>query len=87
MEGYEEHTETYEITFSYVDAKTKVIEVVKEIQNKKLPQTPEKPEDVKTGDKKYHAPAANRYCSSSGLWYWYCPLADQTHKEIKSIWR
>lgn len=42
--------ETYEITFSYVDAKTKVIEVVKEIQNKKLPQTPEKPEDVKTGD-------------------------------------
>ena len=50
LEGYEEHTETYEITFSYVDAKTKVIEVVKEIQNKKLPQTPEKPEDVKTGD-------------------------------------
>ena len=50
LDGYEEHTETYEITFSYVDAKTKVIEVVKEIQNKKLPQTPEKPEDVKTGD-------------------------------------
>ena len=42
--------ETYEITFSYADAKTKVIEVVKEIQNKKLPKTPEKSEEVKTGD-------------------------------------
>ena len=50
LDGYEKHTETYEITFSYADAKTKVIEVVKEIQNKKLPKTPEKSEEVKTGD-------------------------------------
>ena len=50
MDGYEKHTETYEITFSYADAKTKVIEVVKEIQNKKLPKTPEKSAEVKTGD-------------------------------------
>lgn len=50
LDGYEKSTETYEVTFSYVDAKTKVIEMVKEIQNKKLPQTPEKTEEVKTGD-------------------------------------
>ena len=50
LDGYEKSTETYEVTFSYVDAKTKVIEMVKEIQNRKIPQTPEKTEEVKTGD-------------------------------------
>ena len=50
LEGYEDNTETYEVTFSYQDAKTKVIEVVKEIQNKKIQKPPKKTEEVKTGD-------------------------------------
>ena len=50
MEGYEENKETYEITFEYKDAQTKVIEVVKEIQNQKLADVPKDVEEVKTGD-------------------------------------
>ena len=68
MDGYEKSTETYEVTFSYVDAKTKVIEMVKEIQNKKLPQTPEKTEEVKTEDQT-NASAANWHCGSGNSWY------------------
>lgn len=50
LEGYEENKETYEITFEYKDAQTKVIEVVKEIQNQKLADAPKDVEEVKTGD-------------------------------------
>lgn len=50
LEGYEENKETYEITFEYKDSKTKVIEIVKEIQNQKKPEAPKDVEEVKTGD-------------------------------------
>lgn len=47
LEGYVANEESYEITFSYQDAETKVIEVVQEITNEKVPDAPE---EVKTGD-------------------------------------
>ncbi|MBM6801850.1 hypothetical protein H6B07_04045 [Mediterraneibacter glycyrrhizinilyticus] len=47
LEGYVAKDESYEITFSYQDAETKVIEVVQEITNEKAPDAPE---EVKTGD-------------------------------------
>ncbi len=47
LEGYVANEESYEITFSYQDAETKVIEVVQEITNEKAPDAPE---EVKTGD-------------------------------------
>lgn len=51
LEGYEKTEEEWEITFDYQDDKTPVVEVLKEIQNKKAPQTPEKVKDMpKTGD-------------------------------------
>lgn len=40
LEGYEKTEEEWEIVFSYQNDKTPVIEVVKEIQNKKIPETP-----------------------------------------------
>lgn len=51
LEGYEKTEEEWEIVFSYQNDKTPVIEVVKEIQNKKIPETPGtvKP-GPKTGD-------------------------------------
>lgn len=47
LEGYVAKDESYEITFRYQDAETKVIEVVQEITNEKAPDAPE---EVKTGD-------------------------------------
>lgn len=47
LEGYVANEESYEITFSYQDTETKVIEVVQEITNEKAPDAPE---EVKTGD-------------------------------------
>ena len=48
LEGYEESEEEWEITFEYQDDQTPVIEVMKEIQNKKAPVvTTDTP---KTGD-------------------------------------
>lgn len=51
LEGYEKTEEEWEIVFSYQNDKTPVIEVVKEIQNKKIPEAPGtvKP-GPKTGD-------------------------------------
>lgn len=51
LEGYEKTEEEWEIVFAYQDDKTPVIEVVKEIQNKKIPEAPGtvKP-GPKTGD-------------------------------------
>ena len=51
LEGYEKTEEEWEIVFSYQNDKTPVIEVVKEIQNKRIPETPGtvKP-GPKTGD-------------------------------------
>ena len=51
LEGYEKTEEEWEIVFTYQNDKTPVIEVVKEIQNKKIPETPGtvKP-GPKTGD-------------------------------------
>ncbi len=50
LEGYEKPEEEWEITFEYKDDKTPVIEVLKEIQNKK-PAAPGTPTDApKTGD-------------------------------------
>lgn len=48
LEGYEKTEEEWEIVFSYQNDKTPVIEVVKEIQNKKIPETPG---NVKPGPK------------------------------------
>lgn len=51
LEGYEKSEEEWEITFDYKDDKTPVIEVLKEIQNKKTPDEPHKVTDMpKTGD-------------------------------------
>ena len=51
LEGYEKSEEEWEITFDYKDDKTPVIEVLKEIQNKKTPGEPHKVTDMpKTGD-------------------------------------
>ena len=47
LEGYVANETSYEITFRYQDAETKVIEVVQEITNEKAPDAPE---EVKTGD-------------------------------------
>lgn len=51
LKGYEKTEEEWEIVFTYQNDKTPVIEVVKEIQNKKIPETPGtvKP-GPKTGD-------------------------------------
>lgn len=50
LEGYEKPEEEWEIVFEYKDDKTPVIEVLKEIQNKK-PAAPGTPTDTpKTGD-------------------------------------
>ena len=51
LKGYEKTEEEWEIVFTYHNDKTPVIEVVKEIQNKKIPETPGtvKP-GPKTGD-------------------------------------
>lgn len=51
LKGYEKTEEEWEIVFTYQNDKTAVIEVVKEIQNKKIPETPGtvKP-GPKTGD-------------------------------------
>ena len=51
LKGYEKTEEEWEIVFTYQNDKTPVIEVVKEIQNKKIPKTPGtvKP-GPKTGD-------------------------------------
>lgn len=48
LDGYEKSEETWEIVFEYQDDKTPVIEVAKEIQNKKVPGTPAP--GPKTGD-------------------------------------
>lgn len=51
LEGYEKSNEEWEVSFDYVDDKTPVIEVLKEIQNKKNPETPQTVSDApKTGD-------------------------------------
>ncbi|MFV0527647.1 MAG: SpaA isopeptide-forming pilin-related protein [Lachnospiraceae bacterium] len=47
LEGYEKTEEEWEITFGYKDGKTPVIEVLKEIQNKKNPDTPKTPTATK----------------------------------------
>ena len=51
LNGYQKTEEEWEIVFTYQNDKTPVIEVVKEIQNKKIPETPGtvKP-GPKTGD-------------------------------------
>lgn len=51
LKGYEKTEKEWEIVFTYQNDKTPVIEVVKEIQNKKIPETPGtvKP-GPKTGD-------------------------------------
>ena len=50
LEGYEKPEEEWEVVFEYKDDKTPVIEVLKEIQNKK-PAAPGTPADApKTGD-------------------------------------
>ena len=51
LKGYEKTEEEWEIVFTYQNDKTPVIEVVKDIQNKKIPETPGtvKP-GPKTGD-------------------------------------
>ncbi len=43
LEGYEKSEETYEIVFEYQDGQTPVIEVLKEITNKTIPDTPGTP--------------------------------------------
>ena len=52
LEGYEKSEETYEIVFEYQDGQTPVIEVLKEITNKTIPDTPGTPIEhgPKTGD-------------------------------------
>lgn len=52
LEGYEKSEEEWEIVFEYQGDKTPVIEVLKEIQNKKLPDTTATPKGngPKTGD-------------------------------------
>lgn len=52
LEGYEKSEEEWEIVFEYQGDKTPVIEVLKEIQNKKLPETTATPKGngPKTGD-------------------------------------
>lgn len=51
LDGYEKSEEEWEITFDYKDDKTPVIEVLKEIQNKKTPEESKKVTDMpKTGD-------------------------------------
>lgn len=52
LEGYEKSEETYEIVFEYQDGQTPIIEVLKEITNKAIPDTPETPIEhgPKTGD-------------------------------------
>ena len=52
LEGYEKSEETYEIVFEYQDGQTPIIEVLKEITNKAIPDTPGTPIEhgPKTGD-------------------------------------
>lgn len=55
LEGYEKSEDEWEIVFEYKDGKTPVIEVLKEIQNKKTPEAPDTPatpkgDAPKTGD-------------------------------------
>lgn len=50
LEGYEESEEEWEIIFEYQDDKTQIIEVSKDIQNKKIP-VKEVANVAKTGDK------------------------------------
>ena len=52
LEGYEKSEETYEIVFEYEDGQTPIIEVLKEITNKAIPDTPGTPIEhgPKTGD-------------------------------------
>lgn len=52
LEGYEKTEETYEIVFEYEDGQTPIIEVLKEITNKAIPDTPGTPIEhgPKTGD-------------------------------------
>lgn len=51
LDGYEKLDKEWEIVFEYKDDETPVIEVSKEIQNKKIPQKPGTPTNApKTGD-------------------------------------
>ena len=83
LEGYVANEESYEITFSYQDAETKVIEVVQEITNEKAPDAPE---EVKTGGQ-YHADCSGAHWNPGGDRSHCADHPDPPQQEVSGVQR